>query len=110
VSGAPGVGASNLFMSAGAVSPAALMADITEGIYITDMIGHGVNPVTGDYSRGATGRRIVHGALGEPVAGFTIAGNLIDMYAALTPADDLEDWRVINVPTLRVDGMMVAGD
>jgi PmbA protein len=110
VSGAPGVGASNLFMSAGAVSPAALMADITEGIYITDMIGHGVNPVTGDYSRGATGRRIVHGALGEPVAGFTIAGNLIDMYAALTPADDLEDWRVINVPTLRVDGMVVAGD
>lgn len=110
VSGAPGVGASNLFMSAGSVSPAALMDDITEGIYITDMIGHGVNPVTGDYSRGAAGRRIVNGELGEPVAGFTIAGNLIDIYAALTPADDLEDWRVINVPTLRVDGMVVAGD
>jgi PmbA protein len=110
VSGAPGVGGSTLFMSAGTVSPEALMEDITEGIYITDMIGHGVNPVTGDYSRGAGGRRIVNGALGEPVAGFTIAGNLVDMFAAMTAADDLEDWRVINVPTLRVDGMVVAGD
>lgn len=110
VSGAPGVGGSNLFMLAGTVTPEQLMADIGEGLYITDLIGHGVNGLTGDYSRGASGRRIVKGELAEAVSGFTIAGNLIDMFAALTPADDLEDWRVINVPTLRVDGMMVAGD
>lgn len=110
VSGAPGVGVSNLFMAPGTVSPAALMADIAEGIYITDLIGHGVNPLTGDYSRGASGFRIVGGVLGEPVAGFTIAGNLVEMFAALTPADDLEMWRSVNVPTLRVDGMVVAGD
>jgi len=110
VSGAPGVGASNLFMAPGTVSPTGLMADIAEGIYVTDLIGHGVNGLTGDYSRGAAGRRIVGGVLGEPVAGFTIAGNLVDMFAALTPADDLETWRSVNVPTLRVDGMVVAGD
>jgi PmbA protein len=79
-------------------------------IYITDLIGQGVNGLTGDYSRGASGRRIVKGQLAEPVSGFTIAGNLIDMFAALTPASDLESWRTINVPTLRVDGMTVAGD
>lgn len=110
VSGAPGAGVSNLFMMAGTLPPEALMADIEEGIYVTDLIGHGVNALTGDYSRGASGRRIVKGELAEPVSGFTIAGNLIDMFAALTPANDLELWRSINVPTLRVDGMMVAGD
>jgi PmbA protein len=110
VSGAPGAGPSNLFMQAGTVSPAALMADIEEGIYVTDLIGHGVNALTGDYSRGASGFRIVKGQVAEPVSGFTIAGNLLDMFAALTPADDLEFWRSVNVPTLRVDGMMVAGD
>lgn len=110
VSGAPGVGSSNLFMQPGTASPEELMADIGEGIYITDLIGHGVNGLTGDYSRGAAGRRIVKGELAEPVSGFTIAGNLVDMFAALTPASDLETYRTINVPTLRVDGMMVAGD
>lgn len=110
VSGAPGVGSSNLFMMPGKASPGELMADIGEGIYITDLIGQGVNGLTGDYSRGASGRRIVKGQLAEPVSGFTIAGNLIDMFAALTPASDLESWRTINVPTLRVDGMTVAGD
>ena len=110
VSGAPGVGVSNLFMAPGTVSPAALMADIADGIYVTDLIGHGVNPLTGDYSRGASGFRIRGGVLGEAVAGFTIAGNLVAMFAALTPADDLETWRSVNVPTLRVDGMVVAGD
>jgi PmbA protein len=110
VSGAPGTGPSNLFMAPGTVSPAALMADVAEGIYVTDVIGSGVNALTGDYSRGASGRRIVGGVLGESVAGFTIAGNLVDMFAALVPADDLETWRSVNVPTLRVDGMVVAGD
>ena len=109
-SGAPGVAPSNLHLAAGSVSPEALMADIADGVYVTELIGHGVNGVTGDYSRGASGIRIVGGELAGPVAEFTIAGNLVDMFAALTPADDLEWHRAINVPTLRIDGMMVAGD
>jgi len=109
-SGAPGVSASNLHMAPGALSPAELMADITEGVYVTELIGMGVNGVTGDYSRGASGFRIVNGEIAGPVAEFTVAGNLIPMFAALTPASDLEWHHAINVPTIRVDGMTVAGD
>jgi len=108
--GAPGVSASNLHIAAGTVTPAELMADIADGIYVTELIGQGVNGVTGDYSRGASGYRIRGGLVAEPVAEFTIAGNLIDMFARLVPANDLEWYRAINVPTLRVDGMMIAGD
>ncbi|MFT4025713.1 MAG: metallopeptidase TldD-related protein [Novosphingobium sp.] len=109
-SGAPGVSPSNLHLAAGAVSPAALMADIKDGVYVTELIGQGVNGVTGDYSRGASGFRIVNGEIAGPVAEFTIAGNLIDMFKALVPADDLEWHRTINVPTIRIDGMTIAGD
>lgn len=108
--GAPGVGTGNVHLAAGSVSPAALMADIKDGIYVTELIGMGVNGVTGDYSRGASGYRIVGGEIAGPVAEFTIAGNLLEMFRALTPADDLEWHRMVNVPTVRVDGMMVAGD
>jgi PmbA protein len=108
--GAPGVGASNVHIAAGGVSPAELMADIADGVYVTELIGQGVNGVTGDYSRGASGFRIVNGELAGPVAEFTVAGNLLAMFGALTPADDLEWYRSVNVPTLRVDGMTVAGD
>ena len=108
--GAPGVSASNLHLAAGSVTPAGLMADIADGVYVTELIGMGVNGVTGDYSRGASGYRIVNGELAGPVAEFTIAGNLIAMFAAMVPADDLEWHRAINVPTIRVDGMTVAGD
>jgi PmbA protein len=108
--GAPGVGTCNLHLAAGTVSPAELMADIADGVYITELIGMGVNGVTGDYSRGASGIRIVNGELAGPVAEFTIAGNLLDMFKALIPASDLEWHRPVNVPTIRVDGMMVAGD
>ena len=108
--GAPGVGTSNLHLAAGAMAPAELMADIADGVYITELIGMGVNGVTGDYSRGASGYRIVKGALAGPVAEFTIAGNLLEMFRALIPANDLEWHRPVNVPTVRVDGMMVAGD
>lgn len=109
-SGAPGVSPSNLHLAAGTVSPAAMMADIVDGVYVTELIGQGVNGVTGDYSRGASGFRIVNGEIAGAVAEFTIAGNLIDMFKALTPADDLEWHRTINVPTIRVDGMTIAGD
>lgn len=108
VSGAPATGSSNVHMEAGHDSPAALMTGIATGIYVTELIGMGVNGVTGDYSRGASGFIIRDGVLAEPVSEITIAGNLIDMYAALIPADDLEFRYAVNVPTLRIDGMVVA--
>ena len=108
--GAPGVSASNVHLAPGPVSAEALMADIADGVYVTELIGHGVNGVTGDYSRGASGFRIIDGVLAGPVAEFTVAGNLLDMFAGLTPANDLEWFRAINVPTIRVDGMIIAGD
>src|SRR3546814_20739235 len=84
------------------------MADIRTGISMPELIGQGVNPVTGDYSRGASGFMIRDGQLAEPVAEFTVAGNLIAMFRALVPANDLEFRHGINVPTLRLDGMTVA--
>lgn len=108
--GAPGVSPGNLHLAAGSVSVAELIADIEDGVYVTELIGHGVNGVTGDYSRGASGYRIVKGEIAGPVAEFTVAGNLVDMFRAMTPADDLEWYRTINVPTIRVDGMTIAGD
>ena len=107
-SGAPGVSASNVDLLAGEIPVEELIADIEEGVLVDYLIGQGVNPVTGDYSRGAAGRRIVGGRIEGPVAGFTIAGNLIAMFSAMRAADDLETWRSINAPTLRVDGMTVA--
>ena len=107
--GAPGVSASNVYMAAGEPSPAALMADIEDGLYVTHLFGQGVNLVTGDYSRGASGFRIVNGEIAGPVAEITVAGNLLDMWRALVPASDLERFRALDVPTIRVDGMTVAG-
>ena len=103
-----GVTSSNLHMVAGATDVAGLIADIADGVYVTELIGMGVNGVTGDYSRGAAGYRIVGGEIAGPVAEFTVAGNLKDMFANLTPANDLEFRYGINVPTLRIDGMTVA--
>jgi PmbA protein len=107
--GPPAPGATNLYLQAGTQSPAALMADLAEGIYVTELIGMGVNGITGDYSRGAAGFMIRNGALAEPVAEFTIAGNLLDMFASLTPADDLRFRRGTDAPTVRVEGMTIAG-
>lgn len=109
VGGPPGAGATNLFMQPGLVSPGALMADIKLGVYVTELIGQGVNGITGDYSRGASGFAIRDGKIAEPVSEITIASNLKDMFLNLTPADDLEFRRAVDVPTLRVDGMTVAG-
>lgn len=109
VGGSPGVSATNVDLLPGRIGRDALLADIRRGIYVTELIGQGVNPVTGDYSRGASGFLIEDGAIGPAVAEITIAGNLIAMFAALVPADDLEHRRAVNVPTLRVDGMTIAG-
>ena len=106
--GPPGVNASNLHVEAGALSRADLIGDIEEGVLITQLIGMGVNGVTGDYSRGASGFLIRGGEIGPPVTEITVAGNLKDMLRALVPADDLEFRYAVNVPTLRVDGMTVA--
>lgn len=109
IGGAPGTGATNVHLEPGPLSPAALIADIKLGLYVTEMIGHGINPVTGDYSRGASGFIIADGAIAAPVAEITIAGNLIDMFRVLAAANDLQHRRTVNVPTLRIEGMMVAG-
>ncbi len=109
VGGAPGISTANVFLEAGTATPEALMADIADGLYVTDLFGQGVNLVTGDYSRGAAGFRIVNGAIAGPVAEITIAGHLLAMFRALAPANDLELRRGLDVPTLRVDAMTVAG-
>src|SRR5690625_1534114 len=109
VSGPPGPSCSNLWLAAGSLSPEALIGEIEEGFYITEMIGMGVNPITGDYSRGASGYWIEQGELTYPVSEATVAGNLLAMYASLTPASDLELRYGIDAPTLRIDGMTIAG-
>lgn len=108
-SGAPGAGVTNVHMEPGSLSPAQLMADIKRGLYVTELIGMGVNGVTGDYSRGAAGFLIEDGAITRPVSEITIASNLKDMFRALVPADDLVFRYGMNVPTIRIDGMTVAG-
>ncbi|MEP2988163.1 MAG: TldD/PmbA family protein [Parasphingorhabdus sp.] len=109
VGGSPGVSTTNLHMCNGAVNKADLIGDIKHGVYITELIGMGVNPVTGDYSRGAGGFLITNGEIGEPISEITIAGNLKDMFKSLIAADDLEYRFATNVPTLRTDSMTVAG-
>jgi PmbA protein len=109
VSSVPSPGASNLHLEAGKASPDELIADIKDGFYVTDLIGMGVNMVTGDYSRGASGFWIENGKRTFPVSEVTIAGHLLDMFRAITPADDLEFRHGINAPTLRLEGLTVAG-
>lgn len=108
VGGAPGVSTANLYLDGGKLPVETLLGDVADGVYVTELIGQGVNGVTGDYSRGAAGFRIENGRIGAPVAEFTIAGNLRDMLLAITAANDLEFRYGVNVPTLRVDGMTVA--
>jgi PmbA protein len=97
-------------MEPGSASPAELMADIEDGFYVTSMMGMGINGVTGDYSRGAAGFRIEKGELTTPISEATVAGNLKDMFLNLTPANDLVFKYGTNAPTLRIDGMTVAGN
>jgi PmbA protein len=105
----PSAAAANLYVEKGTLSPKALMADIASGLYVTELIGMGVNGVTGDYSRGATGFWIENGELAYPVNEITIASNLKQMFLALTPADDLVFRSGFDAPTIRIDGMTVAG-
>jgi PmbA protein len=109
IGGSPGAGATNVELLPGPVGRAELIGDIKHGLLVTELIGQGVNPVTGDYSRGASGFIIENGEVTTPVAEITIAGNLVEMFRSLTAANDLEHRRAVNVPTLRVEGMTVAG-
>ena len=109
VSSTPSPGASNLHLEPGRASPAELIADIAEGLYVTDLIGMGANMVTGDYSRGASGFWIERGELTYPVSEITIAGHLDDIFRTLAPANDLVFRYGINAPTVRIEGLTVAG-
>ncbi|HEY2067998.1 MAG TPA: metallopeptidase TldD-related protein [Rhizomicrobium sp.] len=107
--GPPSPSTTNLYMAPGNVTRDALMEDIREGFYITELMGMGVNGVTGDYSRGASGYWIENGKIAYPVSEVTIAGNLKDMFLNLTPANDLVFRTGVNAPTIRVEGLTVAG-
>jgi len=109
VSSVPSPSPSNLHMEPGRQSPEDLIADIHDGFYVTDLIGMGVNMVTGDYSRGASGFWIENGKRTYPVSEVTIAGHLFDIFRTLTPANDLEFRYSTNAPTLRLEGLTVAG-
>jgi PmbA protein len=108
-SSVPAPAPTNLHMEAGTLSADELIADIKVGFYVSDLIGMGANMVTGDYSRGASGFWIENGERTYPVSEVTIAGNLLDMFGALTPANDLEFRYGTNAPTLRLEGLTVAG-
>jgi PmbA protein len=108
VGGAPSASPSNLFMAPGPRSREELLAAYPEAVLIIELIGQGVNGVTGDYSRGAVGFMVRGGEIAEPVAEITIASNLIEMFATLEPANDLEFRRGIDAPTLLIPEMTVA--
>lgn len=108
-SGPPGPAPANVWMEPGKVSVKDLIADIREGFYVVETMGMGVNGVTGDYSKGAAGFWIENGEIAYPVSEITIASNLNDMMLNLTAADDLEMRYGVDAPTLRIEGMTVAG-
>ena len=109
VASPPSPSSSNLYMKKGVLTPKELMEDIHSGLYLTETFGMGVNTTTGDYSQGAAGFWIERGQIAYPVSEITIAGNLRDMFKAITSANDLVFRYAANAPTLRVEAMTVAG-
>lgn len=107
--GPPSPATTNLYLEPGSRPPADLIRDVGEGLFVTEMIGSGINMLTGDYSRGAAGFWIEKGELTYPVSEITVAGNLKDMFRRMEPADDLAFHGAVNAPTLRIDGLTVAG-
>lgn len=105
----PSPSTTNLYLKPGTISRDALLAEIDEGFYITELMGFGINSVTGDYSRGAAGYWIEKGEITYPVSEMTVAGNLKDMFLNMQPADDLEFRYAVNAPTVRIDGLTIAG-
>jgi PmbA protein len=109
VSSSPSPGPYNLHLEAGQATPAELISDIKQGFYVTDLIGSGVNGVTGDYSRGASGFWIENGTIAYPVSEVTIAGHLLEIFKSMVPANDLEFRYGINAPTVRIEGLTLGG-
>jgi PmbA protein len=109
VSSSPSPGSYNLHLEAGEPTPEELISDIRQGFYVTDLIGSGVNGVTGDYSRGASGFWIENGKITYPVSEVTIAGHLFDIFKSLVAANDLSFRYGVNAPTLRVEGLTLGG-
>jgi PmbA protein len=108
-SSTPSPSPTNLHMAPGTKSPKDLIGDIADGFYVTDLIGMGVNGVTGDYSRGAAGFWIENGEKTYAVSEITIAGHLLDIFKSLMPGNDLEFRYGTNAPTIRVEGLTIAG-
>jgi PmbA protein len=110
LAGTPGIGCGNLYLEPGALTLEQILADVPAGLYVTGLMGFGVNVVTGDYSQGATGLWIENGQLTHAVEEVTIAGNLAEMLKNVTAiGNDLEFRGAVASPTLRIDGMMIAG-
>ena len=110
ISGPPSPGTSNFMISPGDVTPENLIKNVSEGFFVTDMIGSSVSMITGDYSRGASGFWIKNGELSIPITEATIAGNLKEMFMTLKPANDIDYSHSINSPTLLIEGMTIAGN
>ncbi len=111
LAGTPGIGPGNYFLQPGARTPQQLIGDVKEGLFVTEFLGMGVNLVTGDYSRGASGMWISGGELTYPVEEITVAGNLKDMFLNIAEvASDLEFRGAVASPTLRIDGLTVGGE
>jgi PmbA protein len=106
---APGVSPSNLWIAPGPKTPDQMIAEMSDGVLVTEMFGASLNPNTGDWSVGVAGFAVKDGRLGGPVSEITVAGNLRDMFLRLEPASDLEFRRGVNAPTLRIDALSVAG-
>lgn len=110
LAGAPGIGAHNFYLEPGTLTPEQIIGDVRSGLYVTETMGFGVNLVTGDYSQGAAGLWIENGELGYPVEEITIAGNLKDMYRNIVAiGNDIRFRSSTSAPTLRVEGMTIAG-
>ncbi len=107
---APSPSTSNFYMLAGKTLAVELISSLSNGLFITELIGMGVNPVTGDYSRGATGFWIENGQFTYPVSEITVAGNLLEMFMHLTPGDDLQFRYGMDAPTIMIEGMTIAGE
>jgi len=111
LAGNPGIGVGNFFLQPGSKSPQQIIAGVKEGLYVTELLGFGVNPVTGDYSRGASGLWISGGELAYPVEEITIAGNLKDMLMQVAEiGSDLEFRGSVAAPTLLIEGLTIAGE
>lgn len=110
LAGAPGIGCGNLYLEPGKLTPEEIIAAIPAGLYVTSLMGFGTNLVTGDYSRGATGLWIENGELTHAVEEVTVAGNLGEMFRHITAiGNDLVFRASVACPTLRIDGMTIAG-